>query len=304
VSLAEVGDGSPDDFSAGAAGAGARVARTVAGEVTLAPAVAAEFTGPALPAGWTVTPFHDGGSAELVDGAIRLDGAWVGCDDVFAGPRALEFVATFAARPDQHVGFGTNCVDVPWLMLSTKWGRRLYLRTHLLSVEDKRLSAEWFEAPHHFRIDWNLMDVVVTVDGDRVVRTLVPVPGFMRALAANQRLGGPPLTVEWMRVTPYAPAGRFTSRVLDTGRPVAWGRARWTAERPEGTSLTVQVRTGDSRRPGRGWSPWRTVAAPGHEVAGRSRYLQYRAALASADPGRTPVLREVRVAYRPSAGPG
>jgi hypothetical protein len=301
VSLTDVGDGSPDDFAAGAAGAGARVARTVAGEVVLAPTVGAEFTGAELPAGWAATSFHEGGRAELVDGALRLDGAWVGCDEVFAGPRALEFVATFAPRPDQHVGFGANCVDVPWLMLSTKWGRRLYLRSHLLSVEDKRLSAEWFDAPHHFRIDWNLMDVVVTIDGSRVVRTLVPVPGYMRALAANQRLGGPPLTVEWMRVTPYAPAGRFTSRVLDPGRPVAWAGARWTAELPEGTSISVQVRTGDTARPRRGWSAWRRVAC-GRELAVTSRYLQYRAALATTDVGRTPVLREARFAYRPTAG--
>ena len=53
---------------------------------------------------------------------------------------APNFSAIFAARPDQHAGLGTNFVDVPWVMFSTKWGRRLYGRTHLLNVDDKKLA--------------------------------------------------------------------------------------------------------------------------------------------------------------------
>lgn len=291
-----LGDLCPDDFAAGSVDAGAHVARVREGGVILLPSIVGEFTGDDLPAGWKLTPLHEGGGATLVDGQLRLDGAWVGCEAVFAGPRALEFVATFAARPDQHVGFGTNCVDVPWLHLSTKWGRRLYLRTHLLSVEDKRLTDAWFGAPHHFRIDWNVMDVVVTVDGQQVVRTLVPVPGYMRALAANQRVGREPLLVEWMRITPYASLGTFTSRVLDAGAPVAWGAVRWEADTPAATSVGVLVRTGPAVAPGRGWTGWAPVA-PGDEVAAAARYLQYRAMLTTVDPGRTPVLRRVTVDY-------
>ena len=99
-----------------------------------------------------------------------------------------------------------------------------------------------------------------------------------------------------MRVSPYAPAGRFTSRVLDAGVAVDWHGVDWEADVPAPTSLAVEVRTGDVARPG----PvvvavdgrWPT---PATAWAARPGYLQYRVHLATTDPSWTPVLREVRV---------
>ena len=300
---AEVNDSSADDFAAGTSDAGAYVARTLAGEVTLRPKVAAEFTGDDLPAGWSVTPWVEGGSATIGDGMLALDGARVGCEPLLASPRSLEFSAVFASRPDQHAGFGTNFDDVPWVMFSTKWGRRLYGRTHLLTVEDKKLPGHWFGEPHRFRIDWNVLDVVFSIDGDPLARLMVPVPGYMRALAGNQRIGKEPLRVEWMRLSPYAPAGCFTSRVLDAGTTVDWHEVTWEADVPRSTSLGVRVRTGDTPDPGdRTWSPWTWVAASGDPLRSTSRYVQYEAELTTADPAWTPVLRRVAIAYSAAGG--
>ena len=296
----EVTDGSADDFAAGSTDAGAYVARTTAGEVLLAPAAAAEFTGDELPAGWTITPYHDGGGGSLGDGHLTLDGARVACDRVFRGPpRAVDFSATFAARPDQHAGFGIDYVNAPWVTFSTKWGRRLYARTHLVTLEDKRIGGAWLGAPHHFRIEWNVLDIMFTIDGERAAYLLVPVPGYMAVVAANQRLGGAPLHVDWMRVSPYATAGVFTSRVLDGGAVVAWSDATWEAVVPAATTLALSVRTGDAARPGRTWSPWRRLASPGASVGAASRYLQYRARMATTDDRATPVLRRVTFRHAP-----
>ena len=294
---AEVTDCSAADFSAGSIDGGAYIARTGAGEVLLRPKVAGEFTGDTLPAGWTVTPWKEGGSATLGGGMLILDGARVGCDPLLPSPRSLELSAVFAARPDQHAGFGTNFDDVPWVMFSTKWGRRLYGRTHLLNVEDKKLPGQWFDGPHRFRIDWNVLDIVFSIDGERIAYLLVPVPGYMRALAGNQRLGTEPLQIEWMRLSPYAPAGCFTSRVLDPGTVVDWQDLTWEADVPEVTWLDVQVRTGHTAEPGSTWSPWTPVAWSGGRVAATARFLQYRADMATTDPAWTPVLHRVRVAY-------
>jgi hypothetical protein len=302
VSPADVNDCSAADFAAGRADDGIHVSATQAGEVLLAPHLTAEFTGDELPAGWSVTPWVEGGRGTLGDGMLTLDGARVGCEPLLLSPRSLEVSALVAARPDQHVGFGTNFVDVPWAMFSTKWGRRLYGRTHLLSVEDTKLPGHWFGEPHRFRIDWNVLDVVFSVDGARMAQLLVPVPGHMRALAGNQRLGTEPLRVEWIRLSPYAPSGRFTSRVLDAGTVVDWHGASWDADVPAATSLALEVRTGDVGEPGATWSPWTSLLRPGDVVGATSRYLQYRAALATADPSWTPVLRRVRVAYSPAGG--
>jgi hypothetical protein len=295
----QVTDGSADDFAAGTTDTGAYVARTAAGEVVLRPCAAAEFTGTTVPDGWTVTPWLDGGSGTFSDGMLVLDGARVGCDALLLSPRAIEMSAVFAGRPDQHAGFGTDFVGVPWVMFSTKWGRRLYARTHLLNLHDRKLTGDWFGARHHFRIDWNVLDIVFSVDGVRGAHFMVPVPGHMRGLAANQRLGGPPLQVEWMRISPYARAGRFTSRVLDAGATVTWTTADWQADVPDPTSLAVAVRTGDSPRPEATWTRWRPVAGTGRPVAAASpsRYLQYRVDLATTDPSYTPVLRRMAVRY-------
>jgi hypothetical protein len=123
----------------------------------------------------------------------------------------------------------------------------------------------------------------------------------MRGLAANQRLGGAPLCVEWMRISPYADAGRFKSRVLDAGGTVDWATVSWQADVPEGTGMDIAVRVGDSDRPDRRWSAWRPVS-PGRRVGGASRFLQYRVDLRTGDPSRTPVLQSVRFAYAPASG--
>ncbi len=301
---AEVSDCSPEAFAAGSTDTGAYVARTRAGEVVLKPKLAAEFTGDELPEGWSVTLWQEGGTATLSGGALALDGARVGCDPLLLSPRSLEISAAFAARPDQHAGFGTDFVDVPWVMFSTKWGRRLYGRTHLLNIEDKRLPGHWFDGFHRFRIDWNVLDIVFSIDGERLAQILVPVPGYMRALAGNKRLGNEPLRVEWMRLSPYAPEGSFTSRVLDAGAVADWHDLRWEADVPPATRVRLHVRTGDVEEPDTSWSQWSPVEGSGGVVGATARFLQYRADLATSDPAWTPVLRRVGARYSVAAGAG
>jgi hypothetical protein len=300
VPLAEVTDGGAEDFAAGSADAGTHLAPGAGGAVMLRPTAAGEFGGPAIPDGWRISPWLEGGTGTLDGGMLVLDGARVGCDALHQSPRSIEISAVLASRPDQHIGLGTNFVDVPWVMFSTKWGRRLYARTHLLNVEDKRLAGDWFDGRHVFRIDWNVLDVVFSVDGERLAQFMVPVPGHMRGMAANQRLGGAPLRVEWIRISPYAPAGRFTSRPFDGGTRVRWATATWEADVPDATTLAVEVRTGDGPSPDDTWSPWKAVAASGGPVGATSRYLQYRVDLATTDRSRTPVLRRMSVRYRPA----
>jgi hypothetical protein len=295
--VGHVGDTSPDDFGSGSADAGAFVARSRPGEVVLAPATAAEFSGPDLPEGWFARPWTEGGTVYFESGELVIDGALVGNERLISGGRSLEFVATFAERPDQHAGFGFDYVNVPWCMFSTKWGRRLYARTNFTLVEDKKLPGEWLGGPHRFRIDWRFLYVDFSIDGQRLAHLLVPMPPSMRPLAGNARRGGTPLSLAWMRISPYPPAGRFTSRVLDAGAVVEWAEASWTAEEPEGTSVALQWRTGDTAGPDRAWSPW-VPLAHATPLRRRSRYAQYRAELATTDDATTPVLRAVTLAYR------
>lgn len=286
-----ISDSTPADFSRGSAGRGVYVS-TADAEVLLSPTTVAEFSADSLPEGWFGRPWVEGGGMTQENGGLRLDGGLAGYESLVRGGRSLEFEATFASRPDQHAGFGIDYEHVPWAMFSTKWGRRLYARTHFTLAEDKKLSGDWLDAPHRFRIDWRYLDMWFSVDGNRVAHLLVPMPPMMRPLAGNKRVGGPPLEVAWMRMSPYATAGRFTSRIMDAGRRVRWARLAWEADVPDGTSVTVQARSGNTPAPGPGWSSWGplTAGSPG-------RYLQYRCNMETADPSWSPVVRKVEAAY-------
>ena len=292
--MGDVGDSSAADFRSGSTDAGASVTTTALAEVVLTPAVCADFTGPDLPPGWFARPWVDGGTVHF-DGGLVIDGALVGHDALITGGRSLDFCATFNERPDQHAGFGFDYVNVPWCMFSTKWGRRLYARTNFTLVEDKKLPGEWFGAAHRYRIDWRFLYVDFAIDGDRLAHLLVPMPPSMRPLVGNRRRGGPPLVLHWLRMSPYPPAGRFTSRVLDAGEPVGWTGADWAADVPDGAGLALRWRSGDTPRPDRSWSRWSTLGA-GMERS--SRYAQYRADLSTTDPAVTPALRSVTLRYR------
>src|SRR5436853_4966140 len=218
-----VGDRDIARFRAGVADGGVHLAATAEGpELILRPTVAAEFGGGQLPDDWFVEPWKEGGQAELLDGRLSLDGASAGHKGVFGSPRSLEFVATFQKRPHQHVGFAMDFKSLHWITFSTKFGNTLYARSNFFIPEDNRLPGSLLGSPRRFRIDWNFLDVDFWVDGKKVVHQLVPLVGFLRPLASNGGMGGAPLTVDWVRMTPYERAGAFTSRVLDAGRPARW----------------------------------------------------------------------------------
>src|SRR6185369_10991251 len=68
-----------------------------------------------------------------------------------------------------------------------------------------------------------------------------------------------------------------------------------------GTSVAVSYRTGNTFVPDGSWSAFTPVASPGGAVTGTSRYLQYRAALSTTDPGQTAMLSSVTASYQAGA---
>ena len=290
----EVRDACPEDFRAGSPGPGVHIATVAEGaEVILAPTVAAEFSGDTLPHDWFVEAWKEGGRAE-VNGQLTLDAATAGFQGMYGAGRSLEFVATFAKRPHQHVGFGTDFKTVPWITFSTKFGHSLYARSNFLIPEETRLSPSLLGSPHRFRIDWNVLDVDYWVDGRKIAYQLVPLVGYMRPLAGNGSQGGVPLAVEWLRMTPYAPEGTFVSRVHDAGRSVDWVACELDADVPGDTSVLIEVRAGSAPEPGATWSGWTTL---GDDSLVAGRYAQYRARLATAHRSHTPLVRAVTLRY-------
>lgn len=90
----------------------------------------------------------------------------------------------------------------------------------------------------------------------------------------------------------YASTVQAKGTFLSRPRPSAGGaRLAWDAEVPEGTTLSIGLRSAPSEE-GLGSAAWREVSGPA-EVPSDHRLLQYRASFAS-EGARSPVLKAVR----------
>ena len=294
------------DFSAGIP-TSVHVAEAGDGEIILAPAAVAEFSGTALPAGWSETIWSDGGSSNVGGGRLTVDGARVVRDQAepLAG-HSVEFVATFTGDPYQHSGLGQTLATSfePLALFSTSWididgtpraGGSLAVRSSVGdgSEMSTNLGPSFFNAPHRYRIDWQPAAVIYSVDGAQVASHAISIAGPMRPVAASDfNAFSGTITVDWVRMSPYAAAGSFLSRVFDASSVVDWADIRWTAAVPDGTTLSISVRTGMSALPDDTWTAFVPIAAP-RLLGIRSRYIQYRAELTSSLPDRTPELLDL-----------
>jgi hypothetical protein len=177
-------------------------------------------------------------------------------------------------------------------------GGGLYARTNNgTTVTNSLIAGSWLGSAHHYRIDWNGSSVVYWIDGNIVMTHPVSITGTMRPLAINATLGGSVLSVDWMRMSPYATPATFLSRVFDAGGTMSWGTASWTSTTPAGTSVTISVRQGNTPTPDSTWTAFTPLAASGASIAGSSRYLQYSAVLTTADPSQTPALNSITITF-------
>lgn len=94
--------------------------------------------------------------------------------------------------------------------------------------------------------------------------------------------------------------GTFESAVHDARLPARWGRIRYSAVLPEGGTLAVQTRSGNTPEPDASWSGWSDpIVRPGGTFVGSppARFLQYRIRMEASS--GLPALREVSIAYLP-----
>ena len=267
------------------------------GEVILAPAVGAEFSGTVVPAGWSSTAWNAGGAAVVSGGLLTVDGARAQADALFGPGVALEFVAIFGTAPFQHAGFGITLNETPWSIFSTGSGGALYARTHNgATPTDTLLAGNWLNAPHRYRIEWNTSSVTFLIDGAVVATHPVAIATNMRPLASDFNTGADAVAVNWMRMSPYAASGTFLSRVLDAGATTTWGSATWTAVTSANTAVALSARFGGTPVPDGTWTGYSPLSAPGTSLSQASRYIQYQAVLTSTAPGETPSLNDITFA--------
>ena len=274
---------------------GAYVSVTTDGEVLLAPAWGSEFSGGSLGSEWTSAAWGTGGTSTVLDGSVAVDGARLTSTNTtgYTTGRVLEFVATFGAAAYQNAGFGAGdnslgtsgmfaTGDQPWAMFGTA-GSTTTLYSRLNPGGDVSLGTSYIGSRHLFRIEWRADSLIFLIDGASLDRRAANLSTAMRPGISDYAVGSPALSVDWLRMTPYAASGTFLSRVYDAGAPTQWGTMSWTAMTPTNASLAMAYRTGNIAVPDSSWSTFTTVASSGGAVGVRSRYIQYQAQLATSD---------------------
>jgi hypothetical protein len=285
------------DFGVGTTDGHEYIAQTADGEVILSPTAGSEFFGTTLPVDWSSTAWNPGGSASVSGGTLVVDGARASTIANFPAGRSLEFVATFSGAAFQHAGLADTLEAAPWAIFSTFNGGGLFARTNSGGTNiDTPLSPSLLGAPHRFRIDWTPTTIVYSVDGTVVATHAIAIAAPLRPLVSDFATGSGSVSVDWIRMSPYAAAGTFVSRVFDATQAVDWGGLSWTAETPGGASVAFFARHGDTPTPDASWSAFAPVPQGG-AIGGRSRYAQYRVDLTSADPSATPAIDDVTVGF-------
>ena len=269
----------------------------------LAPTVGTEFDGPGIPAGWTTGSWT--GGATTVDGEATVDGSWLRADGLVGAGRALEFSATFSGERFQNAGFGVtlDSGSEPWAMFGTNATRARAAgpRQQRRGVRGRAARRRYIGSEHTYRIEWDS----APRSGSPSTATPIRAHGSGRhrrrpcgRLRATSTPAAAPCRVDWMRMSPYATSGTFTSRVLDAGALADWRTLEVTDTTPAGTAIGYEVRIGDTTDPDDGtWSAFTPIVGGG-DVPGMSRYAQYRATLTTTAPGSTPVVERVAIGSR------
>lgn len=283
------------DFAAGVPDANISIAQAGDGELILKPAAIEEFSGAVLPAAWQSGTWNAGGTVTVGSGQLVADGASASTVSGFTPGISLEFVATFQPATFQNVGFTADAgFNSPWVTIGQgSTAGSLYARTD--DGTSILLGSSLTGSPHYYRIDWNTTDFAFYVDSVLTTTISKTVGSSMVTMISDFNTGGGAIQVDWMRITPYAASGSFTSRVFDYGDTTNWGAATWAAAIPAGTSLDVSVRTGNVPVPDGTWTAFQTVSL-GAPVNASAQYLQYRADLTTSDAALTPALYDISIA--------
>jgi hypothetical protein len=291
------------NFGGGQYDVGAYISATGDGEVMLAPVLGNEFNGSTLGAGWDIAPWGGSSSTVVGNGLLSVDGTRVSAQQLYTAGRSLEFAATFSGAPYQHVGYGVTFTEGLWAIFSSGPGDALYARTNDGVVStNTSIPGNWFGGRHQFRIDWTPAGLTYWIDGTIVAVHAQAISASLRPIASDYGHDGNALSVDWVRLAPYASLqegpgqSTFTSRVFDAAAAVTWTTATWTGTTPPGTSVALLVRYGNTPTPDAGWTLFTTVSGP---LNGVSRYVQYRLSLTTTDPNQSPTVSGVSLNFTP-----
>lgn len=273
--------------------------------VILKPERVEEFS--TLPASdqWLNYNWQNDGSSTISSGSLLVNGARYSTtlDATYSPGTSIEFVASFGAVANQHIGFGAgnnnemfNNVEI-WAMFSTgSNGSALLARVNNNgTVNDYAIPGSFLGAAHRYKIVWETDNFKFYIDGVLIQTTAAIINTPMRVGISDYQSSAPSLNLDWIRISPYLSEGLFTSRIYDAGAVKSWQKAEWVTD-PLSQGVTLFQRQGNSPDPSDGtWTAFSQVQTSGDIVGGNSRYIQYQADLKTSNTSYTPLLKSVSI---------
>jgi methionine-rich copper-binding protein CopC len=294
-------------FNTGTA-SGVAVTTTADGELQLAPGFRDDFNGTSVDASsWTTTSWTGAGggptSVTVSGGILNVLGAQL-LSTQTTTQSPVEGRVTIAAAANRYFGLATDLTAAAgnyWAAFTTgTTTNSLYARVNNNgTITDVRI-ANLPSGYHTYRVNPIATGFQFYLDG--TLRTTInqtfPV-GTNLKMVVSSFTGSPSpvMRVDWARFVNNAPSGTFTSSVLDAGRAATWGNVNWNAALPAGTSMIVEVRSGNTATPDGSWSAWSSVNNGGAIGLPAGRYLQYRITFVTSDTTQTPTLFDIQFSW-------
>ena len=219
--------------------------------------------------------------------------------------RSLDFAATFTGV-NQAVGLGAGSLNSPLAVFVTK-ADGLYSRTvapnanGVVKTTETLLVGIDSRVPHQYRSGWGAGKATFSVDGTLVATHTTPVWGTlaMGPTILDSTVDAAAVSVDWMRLSPFALSGSYTLRFDSGDAATNWGKLTSTLQTPVGTVATISYRIGSSATVNGTWTPSAAITGSGGGLTGAGRYLEITVQMsATADGGKVPTLKDVTVTYK------
>ena len=298
-------DDTPAAFASGTAGDGVLVTARSA-SVVLRPAIAEEFPGPGVPAGWTTAVGASDGAVAVLDAGLALDGASaIDAGAELTDADAVELTGTLPATGAAALGLAASDAGAPACTFVVHDGVPAAITDDGAGGVDSTALVAPASGAHRFAIERDVASVRYRIDDLVVAEHARTVSGPLHAWALDGSADGAALVLARVLGGALPASGEFLSRIMDAGGPAAWRVPAASVIVPDGGAFALAVRAGSTASPDSTWTPWSVVTGgiANAALALPARYVQYRATLTAADPQHAPVLTAVTWPCTPPAPP-
>ncbi len=291
------------DFTAGTT-TGTAITNTAGGEIQLAAAFLDDFNGTALSANWTVSANAAGSgtpATTVSGGSVSVGRQQIRTVQTFID-RGIEGSVTFNTANNEQFGLATDILATAGnsgAYFTTKnTTNTLYARVNQNgTLTDVSLGALPAGA-HIYAIYPVPTGFSFYIDGilKTTVAQTLPAGTPLRAALSSQN-ASKPIVASYVKILSFTTGGTYTSSVRDTGKTSTWGTLNYNATLPAGTSVIVEISTGNTATPDGAWSAFTAVANGDTISNSAARYIRFRITFITTDPTQTATLNDISISY-------